>query len=447
MATVGIAALLAAGCAGDDRVGDDRPAALITSDGSASTDSSVARTLEDPDAKETDTERTEVDPTSDEPDVATTEPRSTEPPPTAATSATSLASDTSDTSVVDDSDVDRDFTAIDTTIDEFVGMRGLDGAGFIVVDADEGVVHEHYVGVFAPDRISLVASSSKMVTAGVLARLHDDGVLDLDAPVADVVEWGAGNPDVTPAQLVSNSSGLVGLLPDPAYSPYICQFMSTGSMQECAEQIFTTPDDDAEIVPPDTQFRYGGGQWQVAGAVAEVVSGKTWAELVEEIYGEPCGLETLGYNNHFAEIGARGFSYPDAFDGDPTTLQPTDNPNMEGGMYTTTGDYAELLLMHLRGGRCGDEQVLSQTALDRLHADRIGGIYGSVGPGTGYGMGWWIDRDSGRIYDPGAYGSVPWLDLADGYGAYVVIEADAVTGSQLAGELYDPLDDVMATDR
>jgi CubicO group peptidase (beta-lactamase class C family) len=348
--------------------------------------------------------------------------------------------------VVDGSEGHRDFTAIDATIDEFVRMRGLDGAGFIVVDADEGVVHEHYVGVFAPDRISLVASSSKMVTAGVLARLDDDGVLDLDAPVADIVEWGAGNPDVTPAQLVSNSSGLVGLLPDPAYSPYVCQFLSTGSMQECAEQIFTTPDDDAEIVPPDTQFRYGGGQWQVAGAVAEVASGKTWAELVEEIYVEPCGLETLGYNNHFAEIGARGFTYPDAFDGDLTLLQPTDNPNMEGGMYTTTGDYAELLLMHLRGGRCGDEQVLSQTALDRLHADRIGGIYGSVGPGTGYGMGWWIDRDSGRIYDPGAYGSVPWLDLADGYGAYIVIEADAVTGSQLAGELYDPLDDVMAAD-
>jgi CubicO group peptidase (beta-lactamase class C family) len=419
---------------------------------------------DDPGAEPADTERTEVEPTSDvpesalvadEPDIASTELRSTEPPPAADTTDTTDAadaadatdaSDTTDRSVVGESDVDRDFTAIDATIDDFVGTRGLDGAGFIVVDADEGVVHEHYVGVFAPERISLVASSSKMVTAGVLARLHDDGVLDLDAPVADVVEWGAGNPDVTPAQLVSNSSGLVGLLPDVAYSPYRCQFMWTGSIQECAEQIFTTPDDDAEIVPPDTQFRYGGAQWQVAGAVAEVASGKTWAELVEEIYVEPCGLATLGYNNHFAQIGEGGFIYPDSFDGDLTTLQPTDNPNMEGGMYTTTGDYAELLLMHLRGGWCGDEQVLSQTALDRLHADRIGGIYGSVGPGTGYGMGWWIDRDSGRIYDPGAYGSVPWLDLADGYGAYVVLEADAVTGTQLAGELYDPLDDVMAAD-
>ena len=51
---------------------------------------------------------------------------------------------------------------------------------------------------------------------------------------------------------------------------------------------------------------------------------------------------------------------------------------MEGGAYLTTGDYAELLLMHLRGGMCGDEQVLSQDALDRMHADRIGPQYGGT---------------------------------------------------------------------
>lgn len=337
----------------------------------------------------------------------------------------------------------RDFAAVDASIDQFVAERGLNGAGFVVVDAAEGVVHEHYAGVFSPERISFVASSSKMVTAGVLMRLHDDGLLDIDAPVADVVEWGVGNPDITPAQLVSNSSGLVGLLPDPAYGPYLCQFVWTGTMQDCAAQIFTTPDDDAAVVPPDTQFRYGGGQWQVAGAVAEAASGTRWNELVEEIYVEPCGLESLGYNNHLAQIGERGFAYPEPFDGDLSLLERTDNPNMEAGLYTTPGDYAALLLMHLRGGWCGDQQVLSRAALDRLHADRIGDIYGSAGPGTGYGMGWWVDRASGRIYDPGAYGSVPWLDLADGYGAYLVIEADAVTGSQLAERLYDAVDESM----
>ena len=189
---------------------------------------------------------------------------------------------------------------------------------------------------------------------------------------------------------------------------------------------------------PDTQFRYGGAQWQIAGAVAEIASGKPWAQLIDEIYGQPCGLETLRYNNHFTQLGAVTFDYPVAFDADPATLQPTLNPNMEGGAYLAPGDYAKLLLMHLRGGRCDDNTVLSQGALDRMHADRIGPVYGGdAAPGTGYGMGWWVDRATGRISDPGAYGAVPWLDLDKGYGAYLVIEADGSTGNELANLLVD----------
>jgi CubicO group peptidase (beta-lactamase class C family) len=328
-----------------------------------------------------------------------------------------------------------DFAAVSSALSEFVDERGLGGAGLVVVTRDEGVIHEEYLGEFSPDRISLVASSSKMITAGVLMHLHDAGLLDVDAPVADVVAWGSGNPGITPAQLVSNSSGLVGLLPEPAYLPYVCQFVPGASLQECAAQIFTTPDDDADIVPPDTEFRYGGAQWQVAGAVAEAASGRSWAELIDEIYVEPCGVDTLAYNNHWST--AAGFEYPASFDGDPSTLPPTANPNLEGGAYITPTDYAELLLMHLRGGRCGDVQVLSQESLDRMHADRTGAVYGS---GTGYGMGWWIDRTTGLITDPGAYGAVPWLDLADEYGAYLVVEADGGTGGALAAQLFDLVD-------
>lgn len=350
------------------------------------------------------------------------------------------------TSTVDgvDDTVGRDFGAVDGIIDDFVVEAGLEGAGFVVVERDEGVVHEHYAGAFTSDRVSFVASSSKMVAAGVLMRLHDEGALDIDAPVADVVGWGAANPAITPAQLVSSSSGLVGLRATPPYDPYACQWSLVGTLQECAEQIFTTPDDDADVIAPDTAFRYGGGQWQVAGAVAEVASGRTWAELVEEIYVEPCGLEAFGFVNPFAHIARAGFAYPGWANGHLDVLDYTRNPNIEAGLYTTPRDYAALLLMHLRGGRCGDEQVLTAEGVERLHADRIGAVYGgSLGPGIGYGMGWKIDHDAGRLIDDGAYGAVPWIDPDDGYGAYLVVEATAAIGGSLAGQLYGPLEAIM----
>lgn len=339
-----------------------------------------------------------------------------------------------------------DFSAVSPVVDTFVTENELNGAGLIVVQREDGVVYEDYWGEFDKDRISLVASSSKMITAGVLLRLDDSGLLDLDAPIADVVEWGTGNPDITVAQLLSNSSGLVGLFPNPTYAPYFCQYLANGTMQECAEAIFTTPDDDAEVIEPDAEFRYGGAQWQVAGAVAEVASGKSWAELINETYVQPCGLTALAYNNHFVQLPNSGFSYPVAFEADPSTLAPTENPNMEAGAYITTGDYGALLLMHLRGGKCGENQVLSADAVDRLHSDRILDEYGGNADGSdfGYGMGWWVDRTTGRLSDGGAYGSVPWLDLEDGYGAYLVIESDGQTGSELAEELFDLVEAAIA---
>jgi len=399
---------------------------------SSSTGSEDASTVDAPESTAgpaaTATPEPEPTPTSEPDPTATPEPEPTAPPePTALPEPA------------------YDFSGVDPVVSAFIDERELNGAGLIVVHKDDGVVHHDHWGVFNEDRISLIASSSKMITAGVLLHLQDQGVLDIDAPVADVADWGEGNPDITPAQLLSNSSGLVGLLPDPTYAPYICQYVPTGSLQDCAASIMNTEEDDEDITGPDVAFNYGGAQWQVAGGVAEAASGQSWAELITEIYVEPCGLDVLTFNNHFLQM-ASGFDYPVVFDSDPSQLPDTDNPNLEGGAYVTTGDYGKLLLMHLQGGMCGDTQVLSQESLDLMHGDRIAAAYNgdAWAADTGYGMGWWVDRESGYITDGGAYGSVPWLDLEDGYGAFLVIEADSGTGNELADQLYALVDDAVA---
>lgn len=403
--TIGLVALIAAACSGN-----------------STSDTTTASTGPAADAS--------ADTTSTSVALTTTSAVPTLPDPSSTTAAPTT-----------DPGTGYDFEQVDSIAEAFVAERGLDGAGLVIVERDDGVIHEQYWGGFGPDRVSLIASSSKMLTAGVLLHLADQGLLDVDTPIAEYVDWAAGhNPQITVAQLVSSSSGLVGLLPDPTYGPYICQYLPIGHLEDCAERIFTTPDDDADIAPPDTEFRYGGAQWQVAGGVAEAVSGKSWVELIDEIYVQPCGVESLGYANHFGQFQS-GFAYPPQFDGDPSVLTLTDNPNMEGGAYVIPGDYAALLLMHLRGGSCGDTQVLSEAALERMHTDEIGRTFdGSTQLGGGYGFGWWFDRETGRIDDPGAYGAFPWLDLDAGFGAYLVLENDSNTGAQLASQLFEPVE-------
>jgi CubicO group peptidase (beta-lactamase class C family) len=326
-----------------------------------------------------------------------------------------------------------DFSAFDRAIESFVAAQGLQGATAVVVQRDAGIVHLRGFGSFEPGRLFLIASSSKILSAGVLMRLADQKVIDVDAPVGMVVsgKWSDGKDALTLAQMLSNSSGLVGLLDEAAYLPYLCQFALQATLTSCAEMIYRAADRD-RVVPPDTQFRYGGGQWQLAGGIAEVASGKSWEQLVRETYVEPCAASSLGYTNQFSRAG---MGYPPFFMGNPANLDRTQNPSIEGGAFVTATDYGSILLMHLRGGTCGENRVLSEAAVARMQQDRIGPAYGGVTPDPtlpGYGLGWWVDRvNPGVVADAGAYGSTPWLDNRRGYGAFIVLEATTGLGTQL----------------
>src|SRR5262245_55234186 len=165
-ATLAVVLVLLAGCSDDDN--------------GASPQSSIAPTTAAP------TTTTTAAPATSPPETSAAAPPT--PAPTSAPTSTSSPVTT----------VARDFSAIDPIVKGFVEQHGLNGAGLIVVDRNDGIVDEQYWGDFGPDRISLIASSSKMITAGVLLRLQDEGLLDIDAPVAAVAPWGSAHPTITP---------------------------------------------------------------------------------------------------------------------------------------------------------------------------------------------------------------------------------------------------------
>jgi CubicO group peptidase (beta-lactamase class C family) len=191
---------------------------------------------------------------------------------------------------------------------------------------------------------------------------------------------------------------------------------------------------------PDEMFAYGGSQWQLAGAVAEQVSGKRWADLIEETYVTPCAVPSLGYTNQF---GKGGTGYPSFFQAKKANLPVTDNPSIEGGAYVTVGDYAKLLLMHLRGGVCGETRVLSEEATARMQEDRVADHGGTGNPSApGYGLGFWISPENQTVTDPGAYGSFPLLDQKRRYGVFIAIELTSEVGTQLGAAVKPTLDKI-----
>jgi CubicO group peptidase (beta-lactamase class C family) len=342
-----------------------------------------------------------------------------------------------------------DFSAFDASVSQFLAEKNLKGASIVIVHKDYGIVHSKGYGEYDANRLYVIASSSKVLSVGVLMRLADQKKLDIDAPIGNVLSaWQGNKPELTVAQLVSNSSGLVGLVDNPLYGPYLCQYIDSFTLDACAQAVYKGDGEmEGDRKPPDTVFRYGGGPWQLAGGIAQVAGGKPWKDLVRETYVDPCDTDSLGYTNQYTKASANGgvaagLAYPTFFDGDPSTLPVSDNPSIEGGAYITAQDYGKVLLMHLRGGVCENGQrALSAAAVARMQEDRIGKVYGGTAAGgtttgalegQGYGLGWWVERaEPGVVTDAGAYGAMPWIDNPRGYAGFIALQSDAGTGTLL----------------
>ncbi|MEO0438140.1 MAG: serine hydrolase domain-containing protein [Pseudomonadota bacterium] len=308
------------------------------------------------------------------------------------------------------------FDEVDTELQRFIDeSQVFDGISYTLVDGDQGMVHEAAFGDHTLDTVVQLASTSKMPSVALLMALHEDESLDFDiaAPIERYLPWEGVYGDRTTEQLLSNTSGIPGLGSIATYgvSGHICQFAGNTTLQECGETLYVN--ESPGSTEPGTAFDYGGSQWHLAGAVAEVVSNSTWNQAFDVYIGTPCELEVFTYGNMWSNL--------DDWTGSPDSLTGQENANVEGGGITTLQDYAKLLLMHLRGGACGDNQVLSQDSVDFVQTDR-GGPLG----GPGYGMGWWIiyadEENNELIYDPGAFGAVSWLDVERGIGGYVAID-------------------------
>ena len=268
-------------------------------------------------------------------------------------------------------------------VDELDAAVDAAGAGLVVASGDT-VVYSHdtsAAGGTGVDDVVPIASASKLVSATVLMAMVEAGQLDLDASVADYLEgsqvqWPADKYEVTLRTLLSHTSGL---RPNP------CVNDTATTLEACAQAIAAPP----LVTQPGTTFSYGGTSYQLAGYIAEFVSGLSWAELVDLFVAGPADMPTL-------------------------TFGATENPRIGGGAVTSANDYMHLLQVHLAEGRYGDQTVLQPSSVAEMQTDHIAGLPVGASPGAqyqlgGYGLAWWIRNDCARPGTPGPELSDPGL--------------------------------------
>ena len=310
--------------------------------------------------------------------------------------------------------VTPDFGEVDAAFQSFIDESLVfDGISYVVVDAG-GTVHTGTFGDHTEDTVVMLASTSKVPAVMTLMALEEDPAsnFSMSQPIGEVLPFNGVYADRTPAQLVSNTSGIPGLRQLGLYGPHLCQFSFEESIEfeACGQILLSVPLPDSHDA--GSIFDYGGSQWQLAGVTAAVSANATWNQLVDQYLATPCELEVFTFGNMWENLFL--------WDGTPDSLLGQSNPNIEGGAITNLADYAKLLQVHLNGGYCGETQVLSEAALAEMRVDRGGVVAEDPVP---YGMGWWIDTDNPGVYDdPGAFGSVSFLDVERGFGGYVAID-------------------------
>ncbi len=247
------------------------------------------------------------------------------------------------------------------------------------------------------DSMFRVASITKTATAMLVLRFRDEGLLDPDAPISDVLPDSRDNPNlkgVTLRHLLSHTSGLS----DP---PGLEKLLESGAPFHDAVR-------GARFAAPGSSFRYSNLGFGLLGCILEAAAEKPLGKLFSEKLFQPLGmnatLEGCRIRPEKIMPVVRVLPYRPGSGLTLTKLGkiPLDHPDPLRHYGHTAGSmYTDIMSLHrmLRCIRDGGSPVLSADSvslMERQHAS-----YGALSPSLSYGLGLLIIRDpalsSGRI--------------------------------------------------
>jgi CubicO group peptidase (beta-lactamase class C family) len=281
------------------------------------------------------------------------------------------------------------------------------GLSVVVVDGEQVLLSRGYgfadreAGTpMTEDTPVAVASTTKGMTALAMMQLVEQGLVDLDAPVARYLpdfsmddERAAG---ITVRQVLSHTSGIpAGTATDGAQDHQALQ-RRVASLASVKLRY-----------APGSGYEYSLDGYSVAGLIVQTVSGLPYEDYLATHVFEPLGMARTTFDlSRAAELGsATGYAKSrGVVSAGPLPLSRAANPG--GGVLSTARDVGNYFVALLNGGAFGGTQVISPASIDQLWTPE---------PASGaeaYGLGWGVEQVSGmRVLShagdlgaPGAYG-------------------------------------------
>jgi CubicO group peptidase (beta-lactamase class C family) len=210
-----------------------------------------------------------------------------------------------------------------------------------------------------------IGSCTKPFTATIAGMLVEEKKLSWDTRILDVFpEWTKTiRPeyrDVTVADLLSHEAGLPPYGEDEeikALPPF------TGSHTERRREFSRYVLEHPPALAPHTAFQYSNAGFDVAAAMAERVSGRSWEELVRRRIFEPLHMRTAGFGWPARVWGHEQDGHGALKPVDPHgPYQLPDFIAPSGDLHMSSDDLALFLQAHLRAMRGTPTLITPQTA-------------------------------------------------------------------------------------
>jgi CubicO group peptidase (beta-lactamase class C family) len=286
------------------------------------------------------------------------------------------------------------------------------------------------------DSVFQIGSMTKVWTATVVMQLVDEGKLDLDAPVAEVLqELRLSDPEVTACvtmrHLLTHTSGIDGDV-----------FTDTGRGDDCLERYVALLAEAAQNHPLGATWSYCNSGFSLAGRVIEKLTGGTWDAAIKERLVGPLGMTRTGTLPEDAILHRAAVGHVSEQGSEPEPAPAWVLPRALGPaglVNSTAADVLAFARMHLAGGLAPDgSRVLSEDAVSAM-PEHEADLPDKYTLGDSWGLGWIrFGWDGRRLvgHDGNTIGQAAFLRVMSDEGLAVTLLTNGGNTRDLYEDLY-----------
>ncbi|HEY1019012.1 MAG TPA: serine hydrolase domain-containing protein [Sediminibacterium sp.] len=287
-----------------------------------------------------------------------------------------------------------DFSELDRKLE--ASKKELGGNVVALIYKDGKLVYQKAMGTdFNAKTQAPIASCSKWLTAALVMSFVDQGKLSLDDKVSKYLpiftKYSKGY--ITIKDCLAH---LTGIESEPIRMLSLLSRKKYASLEEEVNDFASKKDIMAN---PGLEFRYSNIGLNIAGRVLEVLTRRSFEQLMQEHITRPLMMR----NTSFSSFNA---------------------VNPSGGAISTASDYMNFLSMLLNKGMFNGKRILSEKAITDMQTVRTTPAMIKYAPkaaeGYNYGFGAWVLQadENGQaqvLASPGLFGTWPMVDFCRGY--------------------------------